>query len=313
MKQVWPKAWLAGVAVVVVIAVMGRAPAADDLRGNPKPPAGPVLRVAAVQMRASGDVRANVAKITSILADCAARQVQIVAFPECAVSSYVRDAILALTSADLKSAEREIAAACRTHAIAAIVGTPDRRDGRVFNSALIINARGDVVARYDKIHLAGQDVAWQCVAGSVPPPVFTVGPTRASVMICHDSRFPEVCRGPVLAGARVVFYISHEAALVKESKMGPYRAQVQARAVENNVFVVHANAPADDIRTGSHGQSRIVAPDGNVLQEASQLQEETLIADLDLSQATAKWALDSLDGPTGDWWRAAMKQVRVID
>jgi predicted amidohydrolase len=300
------------VAVLAAIAVVGRAPAAAEPPGKPKSAAGPVLRVAAVQMRASSDLRANVAKITSHLADCAARQVQIVAFPECAVSSYGRDAILALTAADLKSAEREITAACRTHAIAAIVGTPDRRDGKVFNSALIISARGDVVARYDKIHLAGQDVAWQCVAGSAPPPVFTVGATRASVMICHDSRFPEVCRGPVLAGARVVFYISHEAALVKESKMGPYRAQVQARAVENNVFVVHANAPADDIRTGSHGQSRIVAPDGNVLQEASQLQEETLIADLDLSQATAKWALDSLEGPMAEWWRAAMKQVRVI-
>jgi predicted amidohydrolase len=274
---------------------------------------GPTLRVAAVQMRSSADLRSNVAKIQALLADCAARQVKIAAFPECALSSYVRDVILALSAAELQAAEAEIMAACRRNRIAAIVGAPQRRDGQWFNTALIINARGELVARYDKVHLAGQDSAWQCVSGAQPPPVFPIEGTRGSVMICHDSRFPEVCRLPVIAGARVVFYVSHEAALVKESKMGPYRAQVQARAVENNVFVVHANAPADDVRTGSHGQSRIVAPDGNVIQEASQLQEEILVADLDVSQATAKWALDSLEGPAGDWWRNAARHVRVIE
>jgi predicted amidohydrolase len=264
-------------------------------------------------MRSTAEMRGNVAKIQAYLADCAAQQVKIAAFPECAVSSYVRDAILALNVSDLRAAETDIAAACRRHAIAAIVGTPQLREGRWFNSALIINARGEILGRYDKVHLAGQDSAWQCVGGSLPPPVFPIEGTRGTVMICHDSRFPEVCRLPVLAGARVVFYISHEAALAKESKMGPYRAQVQARAVENNVFVIHANAPADDVRTGSHGQSRIVAPDGNVIREASQLQEEVLVADLELSEATAKWALDSLTGPAGDWWRGAVRHVPVIE
>ena len=62
--------------------------------------------------------------------------------------------------------------------------------------------------------------------------------------------------------------------------MNPYRAQVQARAAENRVFVVHANAPANPDLSASHGQSRIVDPDGNIIQEASQFDEEVLIADL---------------------------------
>ncbi len=287
----------------------GQAPA---VAGGPTDKPGPFLRVATVQMRSGADWRANVAKIKGFLADCAARKVQILAIPECAVSSYDAAAIKALTAEDIAVAEREIAAACREHAIAAVIGIPEIREGRLYNCALIISDQGGIIARHDKVQLVGQDKAWQCTPGTAPSVVFPIGPTRAAVVICHDSRFPELTRLPVIAGARVVFYISSEAMLLKESKMIPYRAQVQAMAVENTVYVVHANPPANDIRTGSHGQSRIVAPDGNLVQEASQLQEEVLVADLDMARATGEYALESLEGPLGDWWRAGVKQVGVL-
>jgi len=263
-------------------------------------------------MRSSADLHANVAKIKAFLAECAAKKVEIVAFPECAASGYSKEVVQGASPADLAAAEKEIAAACREHAIAAIVGMPVWHDGKMFDSALIVNARGEIMARHDKVHPTNVDQQWGFAKGTELSPVFPVGPTLGSVMICHDSRFPELCRLPVLAGARVVFYISCEAGLFKEHKMVPYRAQVQARAVENTVFVVHANAPADDVRTGSHGQSRIVDPDGNIMQEATQLQEQVLVADLDLKQATAAYALEATDSAMADWWREAVSRVRVI-
>ncbi|HVT73695.1 MAG TPA: carbon-nitrogen hydrolase family protein [Lacunisphaera sp.] len=286
--------------------------AAPEVAGGPSDKPGPFLRVATVQMRSGPDLAANVTKIKGFLADCAARKVQVAAFPECAASSYVAEAILPLTDAAIDAAEREIAAACREHGIAAIVGIPERREGKLYNCALVIDAHGAIVARYDKAHLVGQDRAWQCTPGAAPSAVFSLGPTRAAVIVCHDSRFPELARLPVLAGARVIFYISSEAMILKERKMVPYRAQVQAIAVENTVYVVHANPPADGLETGSHGQSRIVAPDGNIVEEASQLQEEVIVADLDLGRATAEYALESLQGPLAAWWREGLKQVQVL-
>jgi predicted amidohydrolase len=135
-----------------------------------------------------------------------------------------------------------------------------------------------------------------------------------TILICHDERYPELVRLPVLAGARVIFYISHESGVRQEQKLGPYRAQIQARAVENTVYVVHANAPANDDLSGSHGQSRVIAPDGNILQEASMFAEEVVTADLDLRKATAENALHSLArGPLADWWKQGVKRVRVIE
>lgn len=284
----------------------------SDAAGSGAPPSVASLRVAAVQLRSGSDLAANVAAIKKHLADCAARKVQIVAFPECAVSSYFTDPILKLSAEELVAAENAIAQACGAHRIAAVVGIPERRGEQRLNCALIIDSGGKIIGRYYKAQLVGQDIAWKCSPGSEAPPVFMVGGVAASVIICHDSRYPELCRLPVLAGARVVFYISHESTISKENKMVPYRAQVQARAVENRIFMVHANAPADEIRKGSHGQSRIVAPDGNIIQEASQLEEEVLVADLDLAQATAETALKSLQGPLADWWREGVKRVPII-
>ena len=278
-------------------------------RAEPAPAA---LRVAVVQLRSEPNLRANIAKITRHLAELAGRGVKVAAFPECAASGYSREAVNAPSAADLAAAEKEIAAACRASAICAIVGVPQRHDGKLFDSALIIDARGTTLARYDKAYLTDEEKRWSFVDGASLPPVFPVAGVQASVQICHDSRFPELTRLPVMAGARVIFYISHEAALFKESKMVPYRAQVQARAVENNVFVVHANAPANDVRTGSHGQSRIVNPEGNIMYEASQLSEEVLVADLNLAEATAERATETLTGPVADWWRDAVKRVPVV-
>ena len=112
-----------------------------------------------------------------------------------------------------------------------------------------------------------------------------------SIIICHDERYPELVRLPVLAGARVVFYLSHESGVRQEHKIGPYRAQIQARAVENTVYVVHANAPANDDLSGSHGQSRVIAPDGTIVEEASMFGEEVVVADLEPGRATAANAL----------------------
>ena len=82
--------------------------------------------------------------------------------------------------------------------------------------------------------------------------VFRVAGTPCCAIICHDIRHPELVRLPVLQGARVVFYCSWETSanddyisLDDTEELAVYRAQVQARAVENGVWIVHANAAAN--------------------------------------------------------------------
>ncbi len=269
----------------------------------------PQLRVSAVQMRSTRDLAANVRKIKEHISRCANDGVRVVVFPECALTGYFDDAFMQSFSAEqLADVERQVAEACRAHDVYAILGTPHRDGGRLYNSAVAITPGGEVLARYHKVQLAE---SWPTAGDELL--VFKIDGVRASIIICHDERYPELVRLPVLAGARVVFYLSHESGLDKESKIAPYRAQIQARAVENSVYVVQANAPANADATGSHGQSRLIAPDGNLIEEASIFGEDVISAPLDLERATGRLAQQSVDrGPLGDWWRSGVAKVRVI-
>jgi predicted amidohydrolase len=239
-----------------VAVLVGEASRAAD---KPRP-----LRVAAVQMRSTRDVDRNVARIRETLQKLAEDGVRVAVFPECAATGYFESAAMKAVSREkLAEVEREIAAGCQASGIHAVVGMPVREGDRLFNSAVVFGPDGRVRLRYHKIQLAED---WP--VGGERLYVFDVDGVPCTVIVCHDERYPELVRLPVLAGARVVFYLSHESPVVQERKLDPYRAQIQARAVENTVFVVHANAPANPDASGSHGQSRIVGPDGNVLPDA---------------------------------------------
>jgi predicted amidohydrolase len=267
------------------------------------------LRVAAVQFRSCRDLDRNVLGITDHIRRCARRGVRVAVFPECALTGYFEDVVRRTTAGQLADAERRVADACREAGIYAVVGAPHRDGDRLYDSATVFGPSGKVLERYHKLQLAEP---WPDPGDHLS--VFRVDGVPCSIIICHDERYPELVRLPVLAGARVVFYTSHESGVRHESKLGPYRAQVQARAVENTVYVVHANAPADEDATGSHGQSRVVAPDGQIIHEASMFSEEVVVADLDLGRATAENARRSLArGPLSRWWREGLKQVRVVE
>ncbi len=274
--------------------------------------AGPpqTLRVAAVQMRSTRNLDENVAATKRHIAECAKKGARVVVFPECSVSGYFdNDYMKAFTHRQLESAERAVAEACREHQVYAIVGMPVRDGEKLYNSAIVIDPAGKVVERYHKVQLAE---SWPDEGDHLS--VFKVDGVPSSIIICHDERYPELVRLPVLAGARLVFYISHESGLSKPTKIDPYRAQIQARAVENGVYVVQANAPANFDGSGSHGQSRIIAPDGNIVDEATLYGQDVVIATLELDKATGRLAANSVSrGPLGDWWQQGVKHVRIVE
>ena len=282
-----------------------------DVPAAPRPAAPATFKVATVQLRSSTDrdLVGNLASIREALVRCAQAGVRVAVFPECALTGYNEAAIQAASEQQLLAAEAAIAETCRQHKIAAIVGSPYRSGDRLFNSATVFQSDGTIIERYHKVQLAE---GWPTPGDHLS--VFPIDGVPCSIIICHDERYPELVRLPVLAGARVVFYLSHESGIKDERKIGPYRAQIQARAVENSIFIVHANAPANADLSGSHGQSRIIAPDGNLIgKEASMFDEETLIGELEMRRATAQNALNSIRrGPLTRWWEDGIAQVKIV-
>jgi predicted amidohydrolase len=121
-------------------------------------------------------------------------------------------------------------------------------------------------------------------------------------IVCHDVRYPELVRLPAVAGAQICYYCSNESGLLQDYKLAAYQAMPVARATENGIFVVMANAPADaaDLQSPaqSHGNSKIVHPDGNVLFEAHHVEERLVAATIQVDDATRAYALRATNDET---------------
>jgi predicted amidohydrolase len=269
------------------------------------------LKVAAVQMHSSHNLHENIERICTHLAQCARQGVRVAVFPECATTGYFKEDIPGYSEQDFIEAEKRIAETCKRFQIYAVIGSPYFENGKVYNMGLIIDPSGNTVYRQPKIHQVGGDKPWSVSGNRLG--VFTIDGETCSLIICHDSRYPELVRLPVIKGSRLLFYLSCESDVTAEQKIEPYRAQVVARAVENQIFVVQSNTPQNtQPREGSHGQSRIVDPKGIILKEASIFNEEIVSCTINLKEATGSTAFRSMEAPfLQEWWQNGLKQVGV--
>ncbi len=280
---------LLAIGMLGALAVQGQTPATQ-------------LKVAAVQFRSSFDVKDNSRRMSEFLSWLASEGVQVAVFPECALTGYYKTPTMPTPEKEIAAAEEKIRQTCRAKKIAAVFGSAYKINGHTYDTAVVLNAAGKPVERYGKIYLAEK---WDVPGNHIA--YFNLAGIPSTVIVCHDERYPELVRLPALEGARIVYYISSESSLKSPSKLIPYRAQMMARAVENGVFVVAANAPANRDLSGSHGQSRIIASDGNIIKEASIFGEDVLISTLTIKPRKPTWPQTSLQGPLANWWRSGLE------
>jgi NAD+ synthase (glutamine-hydrolysing) len=221
-----------------------------------------LVRVAAATPRASvGDPAANAASVIELARAADAAHADLVVFPELCLSSYAIDDLL-LQDALLDTVERELAnvvAASETLAPVLLVGAPLRRNGRLYNTAVVI-ARGHILGvvpksylpnyreYYEKrwfasgIGLAGLDMA---LCGQTvpfgPDQIFAASDLPDFVFhveICEDywAPIPPSSLG-ALAGALILCNLSASNILIgKERERILYGASQSARAVAAYVY-----------------------------------------------------------------------------
>jgi predicted amidohydrolase len=242
-----------------------------------------MIKVACVQMRLSNSMSTNVSNTIAHIASEAAQGTRVVVFPEFSLTNYTATPP-PYQQSEIESAVAQVAAACVAHNVYAIVGTPWYENSVRYNAGLVIGPDGSIVERYYKVH-----VVESYTTDGNRLAMFEIDGVPATMFICHDERYPELMRIPVLGGAKIAFYISFESD-EGSGKNFNYRCQIVGRAVENQAWVVSCNAPTgNDGGSNSHGQSRIIGPDGTVYQEAGAT--ETVIRHtIDTDQASNAWA-----------------------
>ncbi|MFB7555417.1 carbon-nitrogen family hydrolase [Streptomyces brevispora] len=150
-------------------------------------------------------------------------------------------------------------------------------DGALYNTTLVFNPEGERAAVYRKIHRFGFDKGEAVMMGAGDELVTLALPqTTLGLATCYDLRFPEMFRGLVDAGAETLVV----AAGWPERRRAHWTLLAQARAVENQAYVLAVGSAGTHAGIQQAGHSIVVDPWGEVLAEAG-ADEEVLSVEFD--------------------------------
>ena len=269
------------------------------------------LRVAAVQMIFADSLTGNLEKIELAATRAVEAGADVVLFPECATTGYAFD-FATLKPAELRRALRAVATIAAKNSVHLLVGSPIFAGRRLFNGLVVFDRGGRLDHTYAKCQLTDADRSWFTPGNGVS--LFALDGVRATAIICHERRYPELVRLAVMAGAQVVFHPNAGMDTLEVSRAKRRgRDGMVVRAFENAVYYVFANSVGPQgCGKWSAGDSKIVAPDGSFLQLADNRREMIIVNELDLSLATRKYARESLQQPRilAAHWRRMLPELR---
>jgi predicted amidohydrolase len=245
------------------------------------------MNIFAVQLDiAWEDKAANFGRVRELLAATPPTPGSLIVLPEMFATGFSMHTELTRQGAELECEHflREISREYRAFAIGGLVSGGSGTKAR--NEAVAISPDGRLLARYQKIHpfsLGGEAAAHEA-GGEIVSfewDGFTVAP-----FICYDLRFPEVFRAAAAKGAELFVVM----ALWPVKRQQHWLTLLQARAIENQAYVIGVNRVGAEPGYSYAGRSVVVDPHGVIIADAGE-QERVLGAKAD-ADAVRAWRRD---------------------
>ncbi|MCH2126474.1 MAG: carbon-nitrogen hydrolase family protein [Pirellulaceae bacterium] len=247
------------------------------------------LRIGLAQTRQTGDLATNAQTILRFLKQAAEEDVQILCFPETQTVGYRVDIAETDAPSPVEALHRlhaEVATFCAEAGMACILGTetlvPNEPTAKPYNSALVIDEQGQIIATHHKTRLTPlDDLAY--TPGNSLETVELCG-VRVGIVICFEGfRFAETTAACVRQGAQLIFHPQNNTTRPNDWKTPIHHAMITTRAAENTVWFASCNAC---LEPHQNCRSLVIAPDGRVHAQTELRQEVLLVSDIDLRLAT---------------------------
>lgn len=247
-----------------------------------------MLLAAGIQIHGTDDKERNLEKAKRLARIAAERGARLICFPELfstpwfpadirAENFSLAEAIPGPTAETMQALAREL------EAVLILPFFEKGEEGRHFNTALVVDADGEIAGKYRKIHVP-QIPLWEERAyfapGDLGFPVFATRFARVGVQICWDNFFPEGTRILSLKGAQVVFAPT-AAAFASQEK---WARAICANAAFNGIYIFRVNRVGREAKQHFYGKSFCASPEGEMAAGASGVQEGVVLAELDLAE-----------------------------
>jgi predicted amidohydrolase len=249
------------------------------------------FRAACIQNTATRDIEANIDWVCARIDEAAAAGAAFIALPETVgLIEPVNEQIPAATYAEVDdiglAAFRHRA---REHGVTILVGSQlILEHEKIFNRCFLIDASGDIRARYNKLHMFDIELkngeAYRESDAIEPGDKAVVVETslgKLGLSICYDLRFAALYRALAQAGAQ---FITIPAAFTQTTGQAHWHTLVRARAIETGAFIIAPNQCGHHAdKRYSFGHSLIIDPWGEILADGG-AEPGVIYADIDLGR-----------------------------
>jgi len=168
----------------------------------------------------------------------------------------------------------------------------ERADGRYFNTAVVFDPQGNLIAHTRKQHIpsgSGYHEDYYFEPGDSNYPVHDLGFIRIATPTCYDQWFPELARIYALKGAELIVYptaIGSEPDHPGFDTRPCWQTVMCGHAIANGIFIVAVNRVGNEGVVNFYGSSFVCDPLGRLLTRAPRHRPAVLVAELDFSVMT---------------------------
>jgi predicted amidohydrolase len=209
------------------------------------------------------DRGANHARVRDMLAVSPPQPGGLVVLPEMFASGFSMD-VAKIADNDGQPTQRFLSELAREYQVHIVGGVATRgADGRGKNEAVVIAPDGAENVRYQKIHPFSYGGETKCYSAGRQIVVFDIGGFTIAPFICYDLRFPEIFRQAIRQGANLFVVIANW----PTTRVNHWTMLLQARAIENQAYVVGVNRCGMDPNMDYPGRSLVVDPKGQILSD----------------------------------------------
>jgi len=251
-----------------------------------------VVRSALIQAFGSMSMEENVEHQIELIRQAADRRAQITCLQELSTGPYfcqVQDPQFYAFAEPVPNGPtiKRMQEVAKQHSMVLIVPVYEQEQpGVYYNTAAVIDADGSYLGKYRKTHIPQVKGFWEKFyfrPGNLGYPVFKTKYATIGVYICYDRHFPEGARCLGLNGAEIVYIPS---ATSRGLSMHLWKIEQVSHAIANGYWVGTINRigvePLGD--NDFYGTSYFANARGEIVAEASDTDEEVLVADLDLEK-----------------------------
>lgn len=246
------------------------------------------MKIGLVQMNSQSDKKLNLARAEEMIQDLSGEGVRLIMLPE--YFNFIGPEKYWAENAEPLQTSNSLAriqSKAIEHGVYIHCGSIMERDGeKVYNTGVVFNPEGEIVAQYRKIHLFDVEIPGgrKYLESEIITPgnqivTFTVEDITFGMATCYDLRFPELFRKLVEKGAQVFLL---PAAFTTMTGKDHWELLLRARAVENLCWVAAADqfgaCPPNHM---SYGRSMVIDPWGLVVATARD-GVSTVTAEIDL-------------------------------